>query len=1563
MKWKKQLLSLLLLITLAYCNAQNVSIPDSNFKAYLLSNPLINTNGDTEISLSEATSFTGEINCKSLNIKTMSGLASFTNLTRLICNNNSLNTLDISANNQLSKLVCNTNNISNLNLSNNPLLTYLKCSENKLTELSTFNNPLISSLYCFKNNISNLDISSSIHLKYLQCQENILTSIDISNNSLLVTFYCYKNALTLLDIHSNTNLKTLRCYANNITVLDTYNNRLLENLYCYQNNIQQLDLQLNINLSNLRCYKNKITLLDVSKNLKLTKLYCQNNKLTSLNIQQNLLLEDLRCNENNLNSLDLTKNSQLLTLYCNTNNLTNLNIYYNGALKELRCYKNELNTLDIRQNKQLEKLLCNDNSLTNLDTYSNTSLKDLRCHNNSLKSLNLSQNSALTTLYCYSNNLDQLDISNNTFLKVLRCQYNSIKNLTVHKNPLLSILYCYDNVLDTIDLDNNPLLKSLRCQNNNISSINISKNVLLETLYCYNNLISSLDLRQHSSLKYLKSSTNNLQSLYLQNGSNNLLSILETGNNPLLKCILIDNAIIGIHSNWKKDLTTMFVDSFSIDFDTPSLAIISKQCEITKLTPPTASNNCGKYTLKHNAQLPITSQGTHFITWTYILEAGFSYQQTQELRVNDTIAPVPDMPQLPSITAACSISNLTAPTATDACSGIIIGTHNVVLPINTQGTTNIIWTFEDDNGNKKLQIQEINLIDTIAPVPDMPQLPNISATCSISNLTAPTATDTCSGIITGTHNAVLPINTQGTTNIVWTFEDDNGNKKLQIQEINLIDTIPPVPHMPQLPSITATCSISNLTAPTATDACSGIIIGTYNDVLPINTQGTTNIVWTFEDDNGNKKLQIQEINLIDTIAPVPDMPQLPSISATCSISNLTAPTATDACSGIIIGTHNAVLPINTQGTTNIVWTFEDDNGNKKLQIQEINLIDTIPPVPDMPQLPSITATCSISNLTAPTATDACSGIITGTHNAVLPINTQGTTNIIWTFEDDNGNKKLQIQEINLADTIPPVPDMPQLPSITATCSISNLTAPTATDACSGIITGTHNAVLPINTQGTTNIVWTFEDDNGNKKLQIQEINLIDTIPPVPDMPQLPSITATCSISNLTAPTATDACSGIITGTHNAVLPINTQGTTYIIWTFEDNNGNKKLQIQEINLIDTIAPIPDMPQLPSITATCSISNLTAPTATDACSGIITGTHNAVLPINTQGTTNIVWTFEDDNGNKKLQIQEINLIDTIAPVPDMPQLPSITAACSISNLTAPTATDACSGIITGTHNTVLPINTQGTTNIMWTFEDDNGNKKLQIQEINLIDTIAPVPDMPQLPSITATCSISNLTAPTATDTCSGIITGTHNAVLPINTQGTTNIVWTFEDDNGNKKLQIQEINLIDTIPPVPDELFLDILTIPINTSIPIPTATDNCNGNIIGISSHPSVFSKVNSYAIEWNYIDSHGNSSSQTQEIIVTNTPAAPLNNYITPNNDGVNDYWIVNGIHEYTKNSLRIFSRTGKIVYKQINMNNHWDGYSNIKSKKRVLRGVYFYILTFYLEKKAQKVGWIYVDY
>ena len=905
----------------------------------------------------------------------------------------------------------------------------------------------------------------------------------------------------------------------------------------------------------------------------------------------------------------------------------------------------------------------------------------------------------------------------------------------------------------------------------------------------------------------------------------------------------------------------------------PDVAVlddITAECSVDTLTAPTATDNCsGTITGTTSTVLPITAQGTTVVTWTFEDASGNISTQTQNVIINDVTAPVADVANLEDVTAECSVDTLTVPTATDNCSGTITGTTSTVLPITAQGTTVVTWTFEDASGNISTQTQNVVIDDITGPGPDVADLEDVTAECSVDTLTVPTATDNCSGTITGTTSTVLPITAQGTTLVTWTFEDANGNISTQTQNVVIDDVTGPAPDVADLEDVTAECSVDTLTAPTATDNCSGTITGTTTTVLPITAQGTTVVTWTFEDNEGNTTTQTQTVVVIDTTAPGPDVADLDDVTAECSVDTLTVPTATDNCSGTITGTTSTIFPITAQGTTVVTWTFEDASGNISTQTQNVIINDVTAPVADVANLEDVTAECSVDTLTAPTATDNCSGTITGTTTTTFPITAQGTTVVTWTFEDASGNISTQTQNVVIDDVTGPGPDVAVLDDITAECSVDTLTAPTATDNCSGTIAGTTSTVLPITAQGTTVVTWTFEDASGNISTQTQNVVIDDVTAPVPDVANLEDVTAECSVDTLTVPTATDNCSGTIAGTTSTVLPITAQGTTVVTWTFEDASGNISTQTQNVVIDDITGPGPDVADLEDVTAECSVDTLTVPTATDNCSGTITGTTSTTFPITAQGTTVVTWTFEDASGNISTQTQNVVIDDVTGPGPDVAVLDDITAECSVDTLTAPTATDNCSGTITGTTSTVLPITAQGTTVVTWTFEDNEGNTTTQTQTVVVIDTTAPVADVADLDDVTAECSVDTLTVPTATDNCSGTITGTTTTVLPITAQGTTVVTWTFEDASGNISTQTQNVIINDVTVPVADVANLEDVTAECSVdTLTVPTATDNCSGTITGTTSTTFPITAQGTTVVTWTFEDASGNISTQTQNVVI-----------------------------------------------------------------------------------------------
>ena len=280
---KKATLIILLLSTIT--QAQNVNIPDANFKNALLNhNTVIDTNDDGDISIVEAEAFPGMIDVANKNISDLTGIQAFVNLTILVCYNNQLTSLDVSKNVLLEQLWCSLNQLTTLEVSKNKALYKVSCSNNQLKSLDVSGATALNTLYCWDNQLTSLDVINNVDLESLGYNNNQLTTIDISHNTKLHSLGCLNNLLTSLDVSNNTALGLLECSDNQLTSLDVSKNTALESLSCSNNNLTILDVSKNTALNWLLCYNNQLTSLDISNG--------NNSNLRYLNFQNN---PDLSC--------------------------------------------------------------------------------------------------------------------------------------------------------------------------------------------------------------------------------------------------------------------------------------------------------------------------------------------------------------------------------------------------------------------------------------------------------------------------------------------------------------------------------------------------------------------------------------------------------------------------------------------------------------------------------------------------------------------------------------------------------------------------------------------------------------------------------------------------------------------------------------------------------------------------------------------------------------------------------------------------------------------------------------------------------------------------------------------------------------------------------------------------------------------------------------------------------------------------------------------------------------------------------------------------------------------
>lgn len=169
--------------------AQNVSIPDANFKTYLIGNTLINTNGDSEIQLSEASAFTQSVYCPSLGITDLTGIEAFTNITELYCGFNQLTSLDVSQNTALVYVYCYSNQLTCLNLKNGNNQNFiffnggsnpdLQCIQVDNAAYATANWTYIDPTASFSENCSSDCASSVAGINELKSSKTIIQILDL----------------------------------------------------------------------------------------------------------------------------------------------------------------------------------------------------------------------------------------------------------------------------------------------------------------------------------------------------------------------------------------------------------------------------------------------------------------------------------------------------------------------------------------------------------------------------------------------------------------------------------------------------------------------------------------------------------------------------------------------------------------------------------------------------------------------------------------------------------------------------------------------------------------------------------------------------------------------------------------------------------------------------------------------------------------------------------------------------------------------------------------------------------------------------------------------------------------------------------------------------------------------------------------------------------------------------------------------------------------------------------------------------------------------------------------
>ncbi|WP_425237268.1 FG-GAP-like repeat-containing protein [Ulvibacterium sp.] len=357
-------------------------------------------------------------------------------------------------------------------------------------------------------------------------------------------------------------------------------------------------------------------------------------------------------------------------------------------------------------------------------------------------------------------------------------------------------------------------------------------------------------------------------------------------------------------------------------------------CGATITSMPTATDNCaGTITATTDDPLAYPDQGTYTITWTYDDGNGNTSTQEQTVIVESSItSATPDMDVLPDVTGECSATVTAVPTATADCGGTVNATTDDPLEYDRPGTFTVTWTYDTGDGNTSTQTQTVIVEDSVAPVPDMAALPDVTGGCGATVTILPTATDNCVGTVTATTDDPLTYPEQGTYTVTWTYDDGNGNTSTQVQTVIAESSIaPPIPDMASLPEVRGECSATVTAVPTATDNCAGTVIGTTDDPLEYDRPGTFTVTWTYDTGNGNTSTQMQNVIVEDVVPPMAIAQDITveldeNGQATITAEDIDNGSA-DNCGIADLSLDTAIFDCPELGGTDVELTVTDVSGN------------------------------------------------------------------------------------------------------------------------------------------------------------------------------------------------------------------------------------------------------------------------------------------------------------------------------------------------------------------------------------------------------------------------------------------------------------------------------------------------------------------------------------------------------------------------------------------------------------------------------------------------------------
>ncbi len=138
----------------------------------------------------------------------------------------------------------------------------------------------------------------------------------------------------------------------------------------------------------------------------------------------------------------------------------------------------------------------------------------------------------------------------------------------------------------------------------------------------------------------------------------------------------------------------------------------------------------------------------------------------------------------------------------------------------------------------------------------------------------------------------------------------------------------------------------------------------------------------------------------------------------------------------------------------------------------------------------------------------------------------------------------------------------------------------------------------------------------------------------------------------------------------------------------------------------------------------------------------------------------------------------------------------------------------------------------------------------------------------------------------------------------------------------------------------------------------------SATVTGIDVNNNVVTDISDDPNDFTDVDTENDDEPDDPTKVMT--PNIKIYEIITPNDDGLNDFFRILGIESFPNSVVRIYNRWGTLVYEAKaynNTDNYWDGSSQFDKKHKLPVGVYYYVIDLGL-KNIEKIftGSIYLN-